>query len=133
MGRLTLRNRCRNLRLVGPFNRSLMPCKVFPFILLFYFFSHGMVQAQVTLIDNQTAQQLAQTIAGPGIVILNPVLTCPGVSEGIFSATTASNLGSAKALYSLPDVSKPNQTASASMAPGTQPIPPAPTLTHDLA
>jgi len=48
--------------------------------------------AQIDVVDNQTAQALAQTLVGQGVVMTNPTLNCPGVANGKFT-TIASNLG----------------------------------------
>ena len=48
--------------------------------------------AQVTVVPNQTALALAQRLAGPGITILNPTLTCPTAANGNFTVVS-SNLG----------------------------------------
>ncbi len=49
-------------------------------------------QAQIDVVDNQTAQALAQTLVGQGVVMLNPTLNCPTQANGKFSVV-ASNLG----------------------------------------
>src|ERR1044072_8144542 len=48
--------------------------------------------AQVSVDADKTAQQLAQKLTGAGIQVMNPVLTCPAVANGIFTVTS-SNLG----------------------------------------
>ena len=48
--------------------------------------------AQVNVTPNQTALALAQKLAGPGITILNPTLTCAANANGNFSVVS-SNLG----------------------------------------
>ena len=50
------------------------------------------VMAQVNVTSNVSAQQMAAKLAGPGVTILNPVLTCPDRASGVFRVT-ASNLG----------------------------------------
>lgn len=40
--------------------------------------------AQIDVADNQTALALVQQLTGTGVTVLNPVLTCPGVANGIF-------------------------------------------------
>ena len=50
-------------------------------------------QAQITVADNQTAVQLVQALSGAGVVVINPSLTCPGISNGKFTVTGTSNLG----------------------------------------
>lgn len=49
--------------------------------------------AQIAVTSNQTAAALAQTLAGPGVTILNPVLVCPTDASGRFAVTGTSNLG----------------------------------------
>lgn len=44
-------------------------------------------KAQMAVTSGQSAAVLAQTLAGPGIVILNPTLTCPSTAEGLFNIT----------------------------------------------
>lgn len=43
--------------------------------------------AQITVSPDHTALALAQKLAGPGITILSPVLTCPSLSNGFFTVT----------------------------------------------
>lgn len=47
----------------------------------------------MTVVDNQTAQQLVDRLTGEGVTVLNPVLTCPGMSNGSFSIDGTHNLG----------------------------------------
>lgn len=54
--------------------------------------SHFGLRAQVDVVDNQTAQALAQTLVGQGVVMLNPTLNCPSVANGKFKVIS-SNLG----------------------------------------
>ncbi len=51
-----------------------------------------MLRAQVNVSADHTAQELAQTLGGSGVTIMNPTLNCPGIANGIFSVTS-SNLG----------------------------------------
>jgi len=46
-----------------------------------------MCTAQLTVSPGQPAATLASTLAGPGVTILNPVLTCPTVANGTFTST----------------------------------------------
>ncbi|HNB81619.1 MAG TPA: choice-of-anchor L domain-containing protein [Chitinophagaceae bacterium] len=48
--------------------------------------------AQITINANQTATQLAQTLAGASVTVSNATLNCPGVANGTFTVTS-SNLG----------------------------------------
>lgn len=50
------------------------------------------VKAQITVNAGQSAQILAEKLAGRGVTIMNPVLTCPTHANGIFAATN-SNIG----------------------------------------
>ena len=52
-----------------------------------------MAAAQIDVVDNQTAQSLAQSLVGQGVIMLNPVLNCPGVANGKFAVIGTSNLG----------------------------------------
>lgn len=55
---------------------------------------HFGLRAQIDVVDNQTAQALAQTLVGQGVVLLNPVLNCPGIANGKFKLTAGTtNLG----------------------------------------
>jgi gliding motility-associated-like protein len=50
--------------------------------------------AQLDVVDNQTAQALAQTLVGQGVIMMNPVLNCPGIANGKFTTLSVpSNLG----------------------------------------
>jgi gliding motility-associated-like protein len=51
------------------------------------------VKAQLQLIPNLTAQQMAQRISGQGVTISNPVLQCPTGAYGSFSNGQTTNLG----------------------------------------
>ncbi len=57
-----------------------------------FFFIGGRLDAQINVSANYTAAALAQKLAGPGVTILNPVLTCPSLANGIFK-TIVSNIG----------------------------------------
>lgn len=50
-------------------------------------------EAQITVSPGQLASALAQNLAGPGITVTNPILTCPTIANGIFNATATSTLG----------------------------------------
>ncbi|MEI8280235.1 MAG: hypothetical protein WCG87_10770, partial [Bacteroidota bacterium] len=66
------------------------------FIILSFFYISLLyispLSAQVNITGNQTAAALAQKLAGSGVTVSNPVLTCPAVANGIFSVVS-SNLG----------------------------------------
>jgi len=55
-------------------------------------FGFGSVNGQVNVTGGQTALALAQKLAGAGITIQNPTLTCPSIANGFFNVVT-SNLG----------------------------------------
>jgi len=44
----------------------------------------GAVQAQMTVTANQTATTMAQYLTGPGVIVLNPTLSCPNNGSGTF-------------------------------------------------
>ena len=48
--------------------------------------SHN-VFSQLVVTPAQPAALLASTLAGPGVTILSPTLTCPGIANGTFTAT----------------------------------------------
>ncbi len=45
------------------------------------------VSAQLSVTPSQPASTLAATLAGPGVTILSPTLTCPALANGTFTAT----------------------------------------------
>lgn len=49
--------------------------------------------SQLAVADNQTAAQLAEMLTGEGVVVLNPVLNCATIANGVFKVTGTSNLG----------------------------------------
>jgi gliding motility-associated-like protein len=50
-------------------------------------------RAQLSVTANQTAAALVQALTGEGVVVLNPTMTCPTASNGVFTVTGVSNLG----------------------------------------
>lgn len=64
-------------------------------LLLFISFFYSMfASAQIEVVDNQTAQQLAQTLVGQGVIMLNPTLNCTDIANGKFSLLSGTtNLG----------------------------------------
>lgn len=58
-------------------------------------FSAFFTNAQINLVDNQTAQALAQTLVGQGVIMMNPTLngTCPGTAVGLFTHTGTPLIG----------------------------------------
>ena len=57
--------------------------------IIFLFMLLGMVtgesaRAQIVITPNATATALANKLVGPGVVIMNPVLNCPPLANGIF-------------------------------------------------
>ena len=55
-------------------------------ILCFILITSSQASAQLTVAPNQTATVLASTLAGSGVTILNPTLTCPTVANGTFTS-----------------------------------------------
>src|SRR6201986_1464891 len=53
---------------------------------------HYISFSQINVSAAQTASALAQKLAGEGVTILNPTLTCPAIANGIFRVVN-SNLG----------------------------------------
>ena len=56
------------------------------------FFPVLSISAQISVLPNQSAIALSRNLAGQGVTVLNPVLTCPGQANGFFKAVN-SNLG----------------------------------------
>ncbi len=56
-------------------------------IIIVTFWGNYNSYAQLRLYPGQTAELLAKTLAGPGIQVLNPVLTCANRANGIFAST----------------------------------------------
>lgn len=56
------------------------------------FFAEKVSAQTMTVVDNQTAQQLVDRLTGEGVTVLNPVLTCPGMANGSFSIDGPHNL-----------------------------------------
>ena len=69
-----------------------MTRKQYLLTLLSFVFSF-MSFAQLQIIPNLTAQQMAQRISGQGVTITNPVLQCPTGAYGSFSNGQTTNLG----------------------------------------
>lgn len=76
------------MRLLTSTRRIILHCVLIG-LLCFY---HTGMQAQINITANQAAAVLAQKLAGPGITILNPTLSCPVNANGTFTVTS-SNLG----------------------------------------
>ncbi len=75
----------RVIRLLpGILNRTALSGVVF-FVLLFT----SPVKAQINVTPAQTAAVLAQKLAGQGVVVLNPVLHCAGIANGLFTVTSS--------------------------------------------
>ena len=54
----------------------------------------GSAQAQMNVVPNQTATQLAQRLTGPGVIVTNATLVCPTNASGDFTVgPLPSNLG----------------------------------------
>jgi gliding motility-associated-like protein len=78
----------------------------FLFILLFICPQRSIAQLSVT--DNQNALTLAQNLAGAGVVVLNPVLTCAGISNALFEVNGTSNLGIGQGIILTSGIAKTN-------------------------
>lgn len=90
----------------------------FSFILLLFLVQRGI--AQITVTPGATAAALAAKLTGPGILVLNPVLTCPSNAEGIFAGTSTLSFDSGIVLTSGDAISVANPASfSASTANGT--------------
>lgn len=48
---------------------------------------------RMDVVDNQTALALVQKLTGEGVIVLNPVLNCAGIANGVFNVIGTSNLG----------------------------------------
>jgi gliding motility-associated-like protein len=62
------------------------------YLVLILLIISNLSKAQITVNGSQTANALAQMLTGPGVIVTNPVLSCPQNAEGKFFVTT-SNLG----------------------------------------
>ncbi|HTO14891.1 MAG TPA: choice-of-anchor L domain-containing protein [Edaphocola sp.] len=62
-----------------------------PIILIALLFNNNKASAQLTIDDNQTAQDLVNMLVGQGVITLNPTLSCLPAANGKFFGT--SNLG----------------------------------------
>jgi len=58
-------------------------------------------KAQLSVNPNQTAAVLSAALAGPGITISSPVLTCAGVANGTFTVTPGTLLGTGTTLFGI--------------------------------
>ena len=56
--------------------------------------------AQMTVVPSVTAAAMANKLAGPGVVVLNPVLTCPSNAYGTFYGTSTLSFDSGIVLTS---------------------------------
>ena len=59
------------------------------------------VSAQLAVSPNQTAAVLSSTLAGPGITVSSPVLTCAGAANGTFTVTPGTILGTGTTLFGI--------------------------------
>ncbi len=62
--------------------------------------SHS-IYAQLAVAPNQTATVLASALAGPGITISSPTLSCPGQANGLFTVTPGTILGTGTTLFGI--------------------------------
>jgi gliding motility-associated-like protein len=58
-------------------------------------------QAQLSVTPSLTAATLAATLAGPGITISSPVLTCPIAANGTFTVTPGTILGTGATVFGI--------------------------------
>jgi hypothetical protein len=77
-------------------NSSKLRNRIFSSFLLCGIISAGTASAQ-TVVTGQTALALATALTGPGVIVTNPVLTCPAGANGIFTLG-ASPLGIANGI-----------------------------------
>ena len=56
-------------------------------LLIATFYCATAAHGQLTVAAGQTAASLAATLAGPGVAVINPTLTCPAVANGTFTYT----------------------------------------------
>ncbi len=47
------------------------------------------LESGIVVTDNQTAAQLVTKLTGAGVVVLNPTMTCPTISNGVFTVNGA--------------------------------------------
>lgn len=71
-------------------------------------------QAQLSITNNQTANNLAQALVSSGVTISNPTLTCAGAANGLFTSS-GSNLGIDEGVL----LTTGSATAVANPEPGT--------------
>jgi gliding motility-associated-like protein len=79
--------------LIIDFMKSKFLQYLFSLSLLLCVLSGERLYAQINVTDNQTAAQLVNKLTGEGVVVLNPTMTCPTISNGVFTVAGASNLG----------------------------------------
>ena len=68
------------------------------FVMVFAF--AGRSSAQLTIAPGATASMLASQLTGAGVLVLNPVLTCPDNAQGIFSGVSTLGFNSGIVLTS---------------------------------
>jgi len=74
---------------------------LFLIILLFPLFLAPMTSiGQITVVPSATAAVLASKLVGPGVIMLNPTLTCLATAEGTFSGTSTLSFDSGIVLTS---------------------------------
>ncbi len=59
------------------------------FSFAFFFIKAHAVNGQIIVQPSKTAAELAQKLTGPGVIVSNPVLTCPDQANGFFNISTA--------------------------------------------
>jgi len=69
--------------------------KITTLVIVALTFIQQKANAQFTATGNQTAQQLVDALTGSGVVVLNPTMSCPGVSNATFKLAPngSTNLG----------------------------------------
>ena len=77
--------------------KKLYPSIVILFLLIF---APGVSPAQITVVPGVTAALMANKLAGPGVVIINPVLTCISNAYGTFSGPSSLSFDSGIVLTS---------------------------------
>jgi len=73
----------------------------FAILFCFIFLFKSPVYAQLTVNPNQTAAVLSAALAGPGITVSSPVLTCAGVANGTFTVAPGTILSTGTTLFGI--------------------------------
>jgi len=78
--------------------KSPLPGLFICFVSMFLFLSINSANAQMIFNNGLTAQQLAQTLAGPGIIISNATFSCTANGIGSFTGGGSTNIGIASGI-----------------------------------